>query len=191
MKKAIIVLAAITGMISMLLTGCAESEKLGNLEMSRLQNDAGAFQFYDLEWESSFGAAQDTLGITFGEPDTAGGFQIYKAEDAYTWNNVSASITCEYKADKLYVVTLQFMPQEEEREAFWSALKGELFEQYGTVEGNIQTSASEQLNITTESENYLWKNPSDGDTMMSAYKFSVNGEFKYISLSVYMVYVER
>lgn len=191
MRKTIAIITVIISIFSMLMAGCADNEKSGSLKMDRLQNDTGAFQFYDLKWESSPDMVQDTLGITFGQPDTAGEFQIYRAENVYTWHNVTASITCEYESDKLYAVTLHFMPQETEREEFWSAMQKELSDLYGTVEGNIQTSNSEKLNITTENEYYLWEDRNGGDTLISASKFSVNGEFKYIALSVYVMRAER
>lgn len=187
MKKAITVLAVITSIVSMLMAGCADSKNVKSLEMDRLQSDIGAFQFYDLEWESHPDTAQEILGITFGQPDTAGGFQIYRAEDAYTWNNETASITCEYESDKLCTVTLLFMPEENKREEFWSDMKEELFNLYGTVEENVQTSTSEKLNITTENESCLWEDQGSGETLMSVSKLIVNGEFKYIALRVYMV----
>ena len=187
MKKAVAVLAVITSIVSMIMVGCAEKENTNSLKMDRLQSDTEVFQFYDLEWESSPNTVQDILGITFGQPDTAGEFQIYRTENTYTWNNVAASITCEYKSDKLYTVTLLFMPEEVEREEFWSAIKEELFNLYGMVDGNVQTSASDNLNITTESENYLWEDQSSGNTLMSVSKFSVNGKFKYIKLSVCVI----
>lgn len=187
MRKAVTVLAIITSIVSLLMAGCADREKIKSLEINRLQSDTGEFQFYDLEWESRPDTTQKTLGITFGQPDTAGGFKIYRAENAYTWNNVTASITCEYKSDKLYTITLLFMPEEIEREEFWSEIKEELFNLYGTVEGNLQTSVSEKLNITTESESYLWEDQSSGDTLMSVSKFSVDGEFQYIQLNVYVM----
>ena len=187
MRKVVTVLAIITSIVSMLMVGCAGREKAKSLELDRLQSDTGVFQFYDLEWESHPKMAQEILGIAFGQPDTAGGFQIYRVENAYTWNKVAASITCEYKSDKLYTVTLIFKPEEIERDGFWSAITEELFNLYGTVEGNVQTSVSENLNITTESESYLWEDQSSGDTLMSVSKFSVNGEFKYIDLSVYVM----
>ncbi len=187
MKKKVAVIAAIISIFSIFLAGCADNERSGNLEMDRLQNDTGAFQFYDLEWESSPDMAQNILGITFGQPDTAGGFQIYRAENVYTWHNVTASITCEYESDKLYTVTLRFMPQETEREEFWSAMQKELFDLYGMVEGNVQTSNSEKLNITTENEYYLWEDQNGGDTLMSITNLSVNGDFKYITLNVYVM----
>lgn len=187
MRKAVTVLAIITGIAFLFMAGCADREQTKSLEMDRLQSDTGEFQFYDLEWKSHPDMAQRTLGITFGQPDTAGGFRIYRAENAYTWNDVTASITCEYRSDKLYAVTLLFMPEESEREEFWSEIKEELFNLYGTVEGNVQTSISEKLNITTESENYLWEDLNGKDTLMSVSKFSVDGEFKYIQLSVYVM----
>ena len=187
MKKTITVLAVITSIISIFIAGCTGKENTKNLEMGRLQNDTGAFQFYGLEWESNSDTAQNTLGISFEQPDTAGGFQIYRVEDAYTWHSQTASITCEYESDKLYSVTLLFMPEEGEREEFWSGIKEELFNLYGTVEENVQTSTSEKLNITTESESCLWEDQSNGDTLMSVSKFSTNDEFKYIALRVYMV----
>ena len=187
MRRTVAVITVIISIVSMFLAGCADNERSGSLKMDRLQNDTGAFQFYDLEWESSPDRAQDTLGITFGQPDTAGGFQIYRADNAYTWNNVTASITCEYESDKLYTVTLLFMPEETEREEFWSAMQKELSDLYGTVEGNVQTSNSEKLNITTENEYYLWEDRNGGDTLMSASKFSVNDDFKYIALNVYVM----
>lgn len=186
MRKAA-VLAVITGIVSILIVGCADKENIKDLEMGRLQSDTGAFQFYDLEWESDPGTTQNTLGITFGQPDTAGGFQIYRAEDAYTWNNETASIICEYESDKLYTVTLLFMPEENKREEFWSDMKEELFNLYGTVEENVQTSTSEKLNITTESESCLWEDQGSKDTLLSVSKLNVNGEFKYIALSVYVM----
>ena len=186
MRRTVTVLAIITSIISMLMVGCADREKTKTLEINRLQSDTGAFQFYDLEWESRPDTAQGILGITFGQPDSAGGFQIYRAENAYTWNNETASITCEYKSNKLSAVTLLFIPAENEREEFWSAIKEELFNLYGTVDENVQTSASEGLNITSERESYLWEDQNSKDTLMSVSKFSVNGEFKYIELSVYM-----
>lgn len=187
MKKGVAVLAIIASAVSMFMTGCSGRENAKSLEMDRLQSDTGAFQFYDLEWESDFVTVQETLGITFGQPDTAGGFHIYRAENAYTWNNVTASITCEYKSDKLYTVTLLFKPTEIEREEFWSIIKEELFNQYGTVEGDIQTSTSEKLNIITERESYLWEDQSGEETRMSVSKLNVNGEFQYIGLSVYVM----
>ena len=191
MRKTVAVIAVIISIVSMFLAGCADNERAGILEMNRLQNDTGAFQFYDLEWESSPDMAQNILGITFEQPDTAGGFQIYRAENVYTWHNVTTSITCEYESDKLYAVTLRFMPQETDIEEFWSAMQKELSDLYGTVEGNIQTSNSEKLNITTENEYYLWEDQNGGDTLMSASKFSANEEFKYIALSVYVIRSER
>ena len=190
MRKAVTVLAIITGIAFLLMAGCADREQTKSLEMDRLQSDTGEFQFYDLEWKSHPDTAQRSLGITFGQPDTAGGFRIYRTENAYTWNDVTASITCEYRSDKLYAVTLLFMPEESEREEFWSDIKDELFNLYGTVEENVQTGVSERLNITTESENYLWEDQSSGDTLMSVSKFSVDGEFKYIQLSVYVKFTE-
>lgn len=187
MRKTVAVITVITSIVFMFLAGCADNERSGSLKMDRLQNDTGAFQFYDLEWESSPDMAQNILGITFEQPDTAGEYQIYRAENVYTWHNVTASIICEYESDKLYAVTLRFMPQETEREEFWSAMQKELCDLYGTVEGNVQTSNSEKLNITTENEYYLWEDQNSGDTLMSASKFSVNGEFKYIQLNVYVM----
>lgn len=187
MRKAIKILAVISSITSLLLAGCSGSGKTARLEMARLQSDTGAFQFYDLEWESDPYTTQDSLGITFGEPDTAGEFQVYRTENAYTWNHVTASLTCEYESDKLYTVTLLFMPGEAEREGFWSALREELFHLYGTVEGNTQTSTSDQLNITTESESYLWQDQDSGNTLMSITNLSVNGKFKYIALRIYML----
>lgn len=182
MRKVINILAFITGIVSLFLAGCSGSGKSISLELDRLQSDTGTFRFYDLAWESDPYTAQEALGITFGEPDTAGGFQVYRKENAYTWNNVNASITCEYESDKLYTVTLLFMPGETEREKFWQALKEELFHLYGTVDGNTQTSTSDQLNITTESESYLWQDQDSGSTLMSITNLSVNGKFKYIAL---------
>ncbi len=187
MRKAAAVFVVIISAISMLMTGCSGRENAKSLEMDRLQSDTGAFQFYDLEWESDPITVQETLGIPFGQPDTAGGFQIYRAENAYTWNNVNASVTCEYKSNKLYTVTLLFRPEEIKREEFWSAIKEELFNQYGTVEGDVQSSTSDKLNISTESENYLWKDQSSGETMMSVSELEVNGEFQYIGLRVYVM----
>lgn len=187
MKKTITVLAVITSIVSMLMAGCAGSKNAKSLEMDRLQSDTGAFQFYDLEWESHPDTAQGILGITFGQPDTAGGFQTYRAEDAYIWNNETASITCEYESDKLYTVTLLFMPEENKREEFWSDMKEELFNLYGTVEENVQTGTSEKLNITTENESCLWEDQGSKDTLLSVSKLNVNGTFKYIALRVYMV----
>lgn len=187
MRKAVTVLIVITGVVFMFMTGCSSRENTKSLEMDRLQSDTGAFQFYDLEWESDPVTVQKILGITFGQPDTAGGFQIYRSENAYTWNNATASITCEYKSDKLYTVTLLFRPEESGREEFWSAIKEELFNQYGTVEENVQTSTSEKLNIATESESYLWEDQSSGETLLSVTELNVNGEFQYIALRVYVM----
>ncbi len=184
MRRAAAVLVVVTSIVSMLMTGCAGGEKAISLEMDRLQSSSGEFQFYDLGWESSPDTVQETLGIAFGQPDTAGDFQIYSAENAYTWDNETASITCEYGSDRLYTVTLRFMPRESERDRFWSSLKEELFSLYGTVEESVQTGASENLNITSESENYLWEDPNSQETLLTLSRFSLNGEFKYISLSV-------
>lgn len=185
MRKAVAVLAAIICTVSILLAGCANGENTKSLEMNRLQSDTGAFQFYDLEWKSSPDTVQKALGIPFGQPDTAGGVQIYGAENAYIWEGETASISCEYGADGLSTVTLLFMPEASRRDSFWSAMKEELFRLYGTTEENIQTSTSEKLNITTESESYLWEAPGNEDTLMSVSSLSVNGEFKYIALVVY------
>lgn len=187
MRRAVAVLTVIACAVSMLLAGCAGGERTKSLELNRLQNDAGEFQFYGLEWESSPAAAQETLGIAFGQPEAAGGFQVYGAENAYIWKGETASVTFEYESDRLYDVTLLFMPEESEREQFWSAMKEEMFNLYGTVEGNVQASTSEMLHITTESEDYLWVEQDGGDTLMSISKFSVNGEFQYIRLNVYVM----
>lgn len=187
MRKAVAVLVVIASIVSIFMVGCAGGEGTKDLEMGRLQSDTGAFQYYDLAWESDPHTTQKSLGITFEQPDTAGNFQVYRSQNAYAWNNVAASISCEYEADKLYTVTLRFMPGETEREGFWSAIKEELFHLYGTVEGNVQSSTSEKLNITTETENYLWEDQSGKDTLMSLSKCNINGEFKYIALSVYVM----
>lgn len=118
MKKTIKISAVITSIAFLLLAGCSGGGKTAKLELDRLQNNTGTFQFYDLAWESDPSTVQESLDITFGEPDTAGGFRIYRSENAYTWNNINASITCEYESDKLYTVTLLFMPEETEREGF-------------------------------------------------------------------------
>lgn len=187
MKKTIKIFAVITSIAFLLLAGCSGGGKTAKLELDRLQSNTGTFQFYDLAWESDPSTVQESLGITFGEPDTAGVFQIYRSESAYTWNNVIASLTCEYESDKLYTVTLLFMPEEAEREGFWSALKEELFHLYGTVEANTQTSTSDQLNISTESESYLWQDQDNGNTLISITNLSVNGKFKYIALRIYVL----
>ncbi len=188
MKKAVKML--LCSMLFVLLTGCSGGSKY-EVDAERLKNSAGEYQFHDLVWGSSVSEAEEILGSTLTTMGKVEEREVFQAEDAFVWSAVEGDFTCEFDQGTLDTVNILFKPKEEQQEQFWKSIREELFTLYGSVEADVRTGTSEELQITTESETYLWEATIDGHTAMTISKLSVNGEFKYIALSVYIIPEEK
>lgn len=176
----------VCGMMLTLLTGCSGNSKY-EVNTGRLTNSAGEYQFHDLTWDSSVSEVEDLLGTTLESMGKVEEREEFQAEDAFRWAEAEGDFTCEFEKGKLNTVSILFKPKGEEQEKLWSEMQDELFALYGEVEADVRSSTSEELQITTESETYLWEGTGDKRTAMAITKLSVNGEFKYIALSVYVI----
>lgn len=165
-------------------TGCAGGKEL---KMEELRNEANEFQYPSLDWGSSVEDVEAAFGVTLESMGTAQGREVYLASQAVCWNHVEADVICEFEEGKLDTISLTFQPDEAERNQFWESLEKELTETFGSTEKSIQESTSEELNITTQSESYLWEYEGTRHTALALNKFTGNGQFKYIQVSVYVV----
>ena len=171
-----------------LLTGCSGEGKY-EVDMKQLKTAAGEYQFQELTWDSSTSEVEELLNCTLEALGTVGEREVFRAEGAFEWSDVEGDFTCEFAQGKLDNVSILFKPEEEEQ--FWKSICDELFAVYGVVEADVRTSTSVELQITTDSETYLWEATDDRHTAMTISKLSVNGEFRYISLSVYVIPEEK
>ncbi|MBQ8823543.1 MAG: hypothetical protein IJZ82_12945 [Lachnospiraceae bacterium] len=176
------------GIILSLLTGCSGNSKY-EVDMERLKNTSGEYQFHDLAWDSDISRVENLLGCGLQSVGTVEGREEFRAEEAFEWADVEGEFTCEFAQGKLDTVSILFKPEEEEE--VWKSICDELFAVYGAVEADVRTSTSEELQITTDSETYLWEAANERHTAMTISKLSVNGEFKYISLSLYVIPEEK
>lgn len=170
----------------LMLGGCASQDSVNELKIGELCNQAGDFQFTNWEWDSSFEEVQAALDGTFESLGTAGEYEVYIASESIKWNGEKADLICEFKDNQLATVSVRWQP-EGDRDEFWTKLQEETIACYGSVEKNTNTSTSEELGITTESENLLWEKNESRHTALMVDKFSSNGDFKYIRLCVYVV----
>ncbi len=170
----------------MVLGGCAGQKAGSVMGLDGLCNEAGDFQYMDWAWDSSLEEVEDSLGVTLEAMGSALEYDTYSALDAIEWNGEKGNLMCEFKDDKLTTVSILWQP-DDNRDEFWTKLQEEAIACYGNVEKNTNNSTSEQLGITTESESLLWEKNESRHTALMIDKFSSNGEFKYIRLSVYVI----
>lgn len=168
------------------LTGCSQDAGY-TLKLEGLANESGDFQFQELEWDCNPSEAEGMLKCTLEDMGGADTIREYKAVEACSWDGVKGDLFCEFEQDKLDTVSIHFSPEEGEVDTFWENLKSELCELYGNVEETVQTSTAGDLQITTERANYLWESSGNRHTALSISRLSVNGQFKYIALNVYIV----
>lgn len=185
MKKIASVLLICT--LIMGLSGCGGGNAGKQLKLEELNNAAGDYQFQELAWESSPSEVEKTLGCELEDMGGVDSLREYKASKSFWWQEVSGAMTCEFGQDKLKTVSIRFSTEEAEKEAFWEELKAELCSLYGEVEESVQTSTSDSLQITTESRNCYWEASENRHTALAISRLSINGEFKYVVLNVYIV----
>lgn len=176
----------VSSLIWVMLVGCGGSGKK-EVVLAELKNTEGDFQFSQLAWESSFAEVEEALGCTLSDMGGVGEVREYKAEEPFSWKGMEGTMLCEFAQDKLNTVSIHFTSEEAGQEAFWEDLKSELCALYGNVDENVQTSTAENLQITTESVSSLWEATGHRHTALSISKLSVNGQFRYIALNVYIV----
>lgn len=178
--------ALISSLILLMLVGCGASGKK-EVVLGELKNTEGDFQFSGLAWERSLAEVEEALGCTLSDMGGVDEVREYKVEEPFFWKGMEGVMLCEFVQDKLNTVSIHFTSEEAGQEAFWEDLKSELCVLYGNVDENVQTSTAGDLQITTESVSYLWESASNRHTALSISKLSVNGQFRYIALNVYIV----
>ncbi len=188
MKKFVKML--LCGMVVTLLAGCSGDGKY-EVDMKQLKNTVGEYQFQELAWDSSTSQVEELLDSTLESMGTAGKREAFLAENTFEWTDVEGDFTCEFEQGRLDSVSILFKPEEDGQEQFWKDIRKELFAIYGSVEADVRSSTSEEMQISTESETYLWEETVERRTAMTVSKLSVNGEFKYIALSVYVIPTEK
>lgn len=176
----------ILGMFLFCLTGCA-GQTQEKLDLGGLQNQAGDYQFGDLEWGSSKEATEAALGVTLEETlSSSEEFQAYMVSDVFRWQGKDAILFVEFEKEKLTAISFRFNSQEES-DSTWQDLSEELLAAYGSVEPQVRNSESQELSMTMESESYLWEQNNVQHTILQLAKSTVNGEFKGITLTVSLV----
>lgn len=172
--------------LAVIFTGCSGND-IFELNIEELHSESNEFQFKNLAWESSPAEVENALGCTLESLGTVENMQEYTATEIFAWKDVEAEMTCEFTQDKLDTVKFLFKSAKTEQDELWTDMKAALFAVYGNVEADINSSTSEELQITTERESYFWEKNGNLHTALELSKFSSNGEFKYIMLSVYII----
>lgn len=173
-------------LLAVIFTGCSGNDNF-ELNVEELHSGSNEFQFKNLAWESSPAEVETALGCTLESLGTVEDMQEYAVSEIFEWKEMEAELTCEFVQDKLDSVKFLFKPTETECDELWEEMKDALFTVYGNVEAGVHASTSEELQITTERESYLWEKTGNRHTALELSKVSNNGEFKYIMLSVYII----
>lgn len=191
MKRMILLIAAVLAGIGCL-AGCSRSEKEETIDFGMLQNDSGEFRFYGLEWGCSVEDVEKALEITFERPYTDDGtIAGYYSPKPLAFAKTDGNVSFEYNGGRLQAVSVRFKPDEEKSEAFWENLKKSLCSLYGTVSedarGGVPGDNNAGQNLAIQGKSCLWESQKDKHTALSISSVSVNGEFKYIVLNVYII----
>ena len=185
MKKKLIL--CVVCILSFMLTGCGSQEE--KLDLKKLCNANGDFQFADVEWGSSKKEVEAALDILLEEKITESEeFQAYLLRDWGSLKGQKVNLICEFKKDELSAVSFMICPEEQERDAIWADLSEELCVLYGDDAETAKYDNEEQkLKIKTESSSYLWERKGGRHTALELMKLKNNSAFKYMQISVYAV----